>query len=782
MQGFYLGELLVEPLKGQVSSHAGTSHLPPRAVEVLLCLAGSPGELVSREDLLETVWGADEGSPEALIHAVSTIRHALGDQPDNPTYIQTMPRRGYRLLLDPVPVDSDTGSTIIGAGEPLPGAELGLVENLRRRGVIETAVAYAVIGWLLIQIADIVFDQLHLPDWAGTFVTVLVIAGFPIALLFSWYFEFRDGRAVLDHLSPADKRRRRFSRTYFSVLAALALASIGVFVYDRSVGLPKAEPTAAIVSASELPPIHKNSFAVLPFFNADNDEQSQIFANGLVDDVITRLSQVPGLRVSSRGDSYSLEPNSSSQQVRERLRVEKYLEGSVSTAGDKIRVIVQLIDTATGFHILSRTFDRDSKDIFFIRDEITSLTVANVRAALPPDERSSTLKGEEHPTLDAYVLYRRGVDASRLPTTIDTIFSALEWFDSALVVDPGYAAAYAGKCAVYVEGYMRFVETSYIDLAEESCDAALSLNPNLPVVHAALGELYVATGRSAEAEISFERALAVDPKNVASMMGLGDVYLSQNRLADAEAVLTKAVDVHPGDATAYRSLGNFFYATGHFEKAADQYTFSVALEPKDTTGYSNLGAAHMMSGDFKGALRAYQQAIDLAPTAVTYSNLGLMHFYLGDLDAAIENHQAAVAQSGNSHLAWSNLGDALWVAGRADDATKAYSQARELALEAFGINPSDPATTIDLAWINAMLGDQAAAKALMDKGRALAPDDPVTWYYDALVRLRAGDRVTALEALANAAAAGYPLKLLAADPLLAEIHEEPAFVAVLEGN
>jgi serine/threonine-protein kinase len=242
----------------------------------------------------------------------------------------------------------------------------------------------------------------------------------------------------------------------------------------------------------------------------------------------------------------------------------------------------------------------------------------------------------------------------------------------------------------------------------------------------------------------------------------------------------RAIDVHPGDAAAYRRLGNFYYATGSFGKAADQYTYSVALEPHDMAGYSNLGAARMMSGNFEGALKAYEQAINLSPTGVAYSNLGLMYFYLGDLDAAIENLTAAVELGSNKHLNWSNLGDALWVAGRTDEATNAYSKARELATEAFGVNPNDPETTIDLAWINANLGAHDEARALMDKGRTLAPDDPYTWYYDALVMLRAGDTDGAMAALEKAAAAGYSLKLLAADPLLAELRDNPRYVTVVE--
>ena len=214
LQGFYLRDLLVEPPKGQVSGRAGSVHLPPKAMEVLLCLASSPGMLVTRDTLIDDVWGAGHGSQEALSHAVGEIRHALDDHPDNPEFLQTLPKRGYRLIVEADPITANTSTAIRRSKNDSIVGDIGLLEHLKQRGVLETALAYLVLGWLLIQIADIVFDQLHLPQWAGTFVTVLVLAGFPIAIVLSWFLEFRDGRAVLHTLSPKDALKRRFSRTY----------------------------------------------------------------------------------------------------------------------------------------------------------------------------------------------------------------------------------------------------------------------------------------------------------------------------------------------------------------------------------------------------------------------------------------------------------------------------------------------------------------------------------------------------------------------------------------
>ena len=781
LQGFFLRDLLVDPLKGLVTGRAGSEHLPPKAIEVLLCLASSPGKLVTRETLIEEVWGTDHGSPEALSHAVSEIRHALDDHPDNPKFLQTLPKRGYRLIVEAVPKAAQTATVVPGTQYGTGANELGLFENLKQRGVLEAALAYLIVGWLLIQIADIVFDQLLLPPWAGTFVTVLVIAGFPIALALSWYLEFRDGRAILHELTPEDARRRQFSRTYLSVIGALAIAAVFVFVYDRNIGLPEADiPDAAQVREEVvLPPILDNSIAVLPLLNVDGSDETQIFANGLADDVITRLARVPGLLVSSRGDAFTLQPNTSSQRVRERLRVARYIEGSVQITGEQMRIIVQLIDSETGFHVLSRSFDRPREDFFDVRDEITALTVANVRVALPPKTQAASIFSADDPSLDAYVLYRRGVEQSRRPKIISSLEAALAWFDAALEVDPDYAAAHAGKCAVFVDAYVELYDPDYIDNAQASCANALGLNPNLDIVHTALGDLYNTIGQYTEAEAAYLKAVEIVPHSVAALIGLGNTYSRQQNSEAAEARYRQAVGQHPGDWSAYNWLGTFLYQSGRYAEAAEEYGRVVALDNTNTTGYSNLGAATMQAGDFVAALESLQKAIDLKPLPTTFSNLGLNYYYLGRLNEAIDNHRIAVDLGRNDHLNWSNLGDALWIAGSIDEARQAFEEAEELAISALQVNPNDPYSQIDLAWISAMLDKHEEARAFIEQVRAEI-DDPYLHYIDGLVLLRSGNTDAALSALEHAAEEGYSLQMMAAEPHLASIHGNPRFRAILE--
>jgi tetratricopeptide (TPR) repeat protein len=777
--------VLIEPVTGTVTGRAGATHLPPKAVEVLLRLADDPGEITTREALRRAAWGDGHGSEEALGHAIHQIRHALNDHSDNPRFIQTVPRRGYRLLITPEPVTAVTSPVVLGMPNGARRSDIGFLEALNRRGVLETGIAYLVVGWLLIQVVDVVFDQLHVPDWAGTFVTVLVIAGLPIALALSWFLEFRDGRAIVDTLSTAAHRRKRFSRTYLSVVGALGGAAVLVFAYDRLVGLPGAEePLASVEDAGAespyLPPVRDNSFAVLPFVSVDGGEETSIFARGLVEDLIIRLTRVPGLLVSSRGDAASLTANPPSSTVRQRLRVATYLVGSVQIAGDRIRVSVQMIDSATGFHIFSRSFDRERENFFEIRDEITKLTVANIRVALPADAVAASLQTAEEPEIDAYVLYRRGVETLRRPTTLDVVNEALAWFDRALEIDPKYGAAFAGRCEAYVRGFDTADDARMIERAETACTQALALNPNLVVVPTALGTLYIAVGRYEQAVTYFTNALAINPASADALLGLGDAYLALNRPDDAEESFRRALGVVPGDWEAYNRYGVFLFRQGRYAEAAEQYEAVAALDPDNVSAYSNLGAVYLLSGDFAASLTALERSIEIEPTKTAYTNLGMSHSFLGNVEKAIAAHRKAIDAQPNDRLAWANLGDMLAAAGKTGEAMEAYTRARELALTALEANSRDPYTIMDLAWISAGLHDDAKARELIDRALRLAPDDPYTHYYDALIHLSAGSRSDALDALALAADMGHSRPMLAADPHLAPLRSESRFRAIVK--
>lgn len=781
--GFQLGEVRIEPLTGSVERNGVVTHLSSKPIEILLCLAAKPWVAVSHDALLRAVWGETGATPEALHHAIGQLRRALADDPMAPRFIQTLPKRGYRLLVEPVP-----GRTAVSSAPTRASAaqqrRRTLVADLRRRGVVETAVAYLVSGWLLIQVANVTFAQLALPPWTATFVTYFVIVGFPCALVLAWFIRITPQGAVLDLDPDAIPERKAFGRPYVAILGGLVLASLGVLAYDRYVGLPVAVAGSEAVSeAPEVPEapvvVDANTIAVLPFLNIGGSDEGQIFSEGLAEDVMNRLARVPELKVAARGDAFSLPPNALSADVRRRLRVAYYLEGSVRLVSDELRVVVRLVDSASGFPIVSRSFAEQPRDFFSIQDAITDLTVANLRVALPAATQAVIEDTSDNASLDAYVLYRRGIEALHEPMTQATIDRALDAFNAALKLDSGYAAAHAGICMTYASGYPVTNDAAYIDHAEASCSDALALNANLDVVHNALGELYLRTGRYEDAEGAFKKALAINPKAVNALLGLGAVYARQQRLAEAEEELGQAIGLQPGNWNAYNVLGGFLYRNGRYGDAADQYREVVSLDDGNMTGWTNLGASLLLSGEFSEAAAAFQHAIEIMPTATAYGNLGMLRYYLGETGAAIEALRHATELAPNDYLGWSNLGDALSFSSTPRDANAAFEQAQKLAEEQLEVNENDAAITYGLAWIKTMLGKPDQADALLSRASPMASGDPYFHYTNALVLAHRGELETALDELEVAAEMGYPRALIAAEPHLRTLENEPRFGALI---
>lgn len=776
LQGFSLGPLHVDPLSGRVSGADTDAHLPSRAVEILLVLAHHSGELVEREELLRQVWGDGQGSAEALSHAISELRHGLGDHADSPQFVQTVRSRGYRLIPE-LRLDADSTEQ-----EPVDHDETSwpFLQELMKRGVVQAGVAHLVIGWILIQVAGETFSNLGLPPWAAPFVTYVVIAGFPIVLVLAWFLEFARGRMTIDRGESRDRQRGGLGSNYQAIIAAYVLATLSVGTYHASVGIrvpmPVGTPDAGALQAAL--PVEPDSIAVLRFLNITGSADGRIFSDGLAEDVLDRLARVPGLAVSSRGDAWSLPDNASSDDVRRRLRVAYYLEGSVRLVDTMLRVVVQLIDTETGFHVVSRRFDRKLENFMEVQKEVTDLTVGNLRVALPTDAGSMLAAIDTSSDPDVYVLYRLGREEFERPVTIETMTQATDYFKQAIALDPGYAAAHAGLCRAYVASFSVSGSPDYIELAERSCAEALATNPNLHMVYTALGQLYQETSRVSQAEDAYNSALQRNGKDVLAIQGLARVYERQHRLEEAEAELKRAIRLQPGNWRSINSLGTFYFAIGQYESAAEEFEKVVFLDPENWQILGNLGGALAMAGNFDDAATALERSIEISPQQTTYSNLGTIYYYLGEFDQAVKIHRLARDADPNSNIVWLNLADALHFAGDSELSHAAFEKVIELSTRRLSVDANDIESLQALAWANVMLGNRERGQELVGRAISLSPNDPYVYYYDALIRSRLGDIPGAIDAAERAIEAGYPKAMLVSEPYLAPLHRQERFVAL----
>lgn len=587
--------------------------------------------------------------------------------------------------------------------------------------------------------------------------------------------------------TPSALTRRKISNLTRPTIAVAALAAmvVGFVYFSRPPSSPAAgaggdaAPLNGSPRAVPQPAVEPNTIAVLPLYNIDGSEDTRVFADGLAEDIINRLSATPPLRVASRGDSFALEANSKPEDVRGRLRVAYFIEGSVRRSGDTLRVVIQLIDSANGFHLVSRQFDKPIGMSLQIQDEVTKLIVANLRVAIPSLADEPVYTTAQTASYDAYLAYRRGMDILGRPLTRATVGEALAAFQQSLTVDADYAASFAGICVANIAGYDVTQEAAYMTSAEWSCGSALDRNANLIVVHDALGQLYLRTGRTTDAERAFQRALLIHSNDVPALTGLGDVYLNQQRLPEAEERYRGAIGLQPGNWRTYNSLGNFLYTTGRYEEAAEAYREIVALDRVNGTGWANLASAAMLSGDFATAVSAFERALEVDPSPRTLMNLGMLHYYRGESAAAKEAIEKAIAMAPENHVAWSNLGDVLTLAGDVEGANRAFREADRLARDRLALNKRDANTLLDLAWITAMLGSFADAQQLIGTALTLAPTDPYAHYYDALVRTRMGDTESAIDRLETAVEMGYSRALIRAEPHLAALRGNARFAALV---
>src|SRR5436853_76491 len=316
--------------------------------------------------------------------------------------------------------------------------------ELKRRNVYKVAVAYAVVAWLLLQAASIFLPAFDAPPWVMKIFIIVIIFGFPVALILSWAFEITpEGIKLESEIEPSKSVTRRTGRKIVAVTIALAVVAAGLFVYQlvRSKSDTLGAPITAVIA--------NKSIAVLPFDNLSRDPDNAYFCEGVQDEILTRLAKVADLKVISRTSTQHFKSTPENlPQIAKQLGVAHILEGSVQKASDQVRVNVQLINALTDAHLWADTYDRKLTDIFAVESEIAKTIAETLQARLSGSEKSSIVKT---PTVnpEAYELYLKGRFFWNKRTAAD-LRKAIEYLNQAISMDPSYALAYAGLADSYV--------------------------------------------------------------------------------------------------------------------------------------------------------------------------------------------------------------------------------------------------------------------------------------------------------------------------------------------
>src|SRR5438874_13441953 len=410
--------------------------------------------------------------------------------------------------------------------------------ELKRRKVYRVAVAYAIVAWLLIQAASILFPTFEAPPWVMKVFVSAVVLGFPVALILAWAFELTpEGIRRSEEISPREPETPKTGKwTAIIVAAAVLAAALLAFQFARTKRPANAELAKQTAPTATL----DKSVAVLPFENLSSDKENAFFAQGIQDEIITTLSRISGLRVISRTSTahYQSAPENLSEIGRQ-LRVTNVLEGSVQKVGDRVHINVQLIRADTDAHLWAQSYNRELTDIFGVEAEVAKSIADSLQATLSPQEKARV---ETKPTTnpDAYVLYLRGRDYQTRPDNFLQDFrSAAQFFEQAIALDPNFSLAHARLSAVTSQIYHWFEPT---ELRKQKAHAealeSLRLQPNLGEGHAALG-LYLVYE-----EADYEGALREFGLAAEALPNDGDVALYIAAVLRGQGRLTEAIGAY----------------------------------------------------------------------------------------------------------------------------------------------------------------------------------------------------------------------------------------------
>jgi TolB-like protein/Tfp pilus assembly protein PilF len=519
---------------------------------------------------------------------------------------------------------------------------MSLIAELKRRNVFRVGAAYAIVAWLLVEVASVVLPTFEAPDWVMKVLTFLVILGFPLAVILAWAFELTpEGIKRESDVDRAESITHVTGRKLdFIIIGVLSVAVVYFAVNEFVLEAEQEEGAAEQVPAAELVAQEK-SIAVLPFANISPNPDDAYFADGIHDEVLAQLSMIRDLKVISRTSvmRYRGEDRPSSPEIGVALGVTKLLEGSVRLAGNRVRITTQLIEAENDAHLWTEIYDREltAANIFSIQSEIATAVADALRATLTPEEqdRLATVPTENLAAYRAYLLGKQ-----RLPKwTIVALTEAVDYFQQAIDLDPNFALAYVGLADAYIQRFQArgFPPDETLAKAKALIDKALELDDRLGAAYNTLGAIGEYELDFASAETAYQRAIELNPNYASAYDWYGSLlrqYL--DRPQEALVLARKAAALDPLSADIIDDLARTLVYLGRFEEALVQFKKAVEVDPDYAWGYTSLAQYfEFVSGELDRAVRWIRKSVSVDPTSSMYpAFLAWSYLSLGDLDRA----------------------------------------------------------------------------------------------------------------------------------------------------
>ena len=488
------------------------------------------------------------------------------------------------------------------------------IQELQRRNVFRIASIYAVGGWLLMQLAVVLETTLLLPGWFDTLITILVLIGFPIVVFGAWAFEMTpDGLKPTAKIDPSESVTARTGKRLDMVLAAAAALLVVVIIGDRVMPSGKAAATHKSVASEDF------SIAVLPFADMSPDGDQEYFADGISEELLNVMAQVPGLAVAGRTSSFAFKgQNTDLREIARVLDVAHVLEGSVRKSGNKVRVTAQLIRADNGFHMWSDTYDGDLTDIFAVQDEIANAILVELKPQLMGTVTPIAAPRTDITTYDLYLLAQQKAAFN----TMTGYEAAAESLDKALAIDPDFVPALAWRG--YYELMMSDADGAAGNIPAEEAFAragvwtsrALKLAPDSAdalFARAGLFSMAFDAETRDKAGALYERALAIKPNFALARNDYGYWLNDQKRPDEAIAQFEVALAHDPAQSDVNTNLLAYYGRRGDLDKARAQADRWLAISPENPGPYVMKAVLQELSGNLAEGLKIRRKVLAMAP-------------------------------------------------------------------------------------------------------------------------------------------------------------------------
>jgi len=668
--------------------------------------------------------------------------------------------------------------------------------ELKRRNVYKVAVAYAVIAWLLIQAASIVLPTFDAPGWTMKVLIAALAIGFPLAVVLAWAFEITpEGIVRAEDVPPNESITRRTGRKLTAIILFVALIAAGLFTFQR---FKPASPAPARKegppASSPAPAILEKSIAVLPFENRSEDKANAYFADGIQDEILTRLAKIADLKVISRTSTLRFKDAPGDlREIAHQLGVAHILEGSVQKSADHVRITVQLINAATDSHLWAETFDRKLIDVFSVESEVAQRIATSLEAKLSGREKSqiATL-GTKNPA--AYDAYLHAVSLRNGQSRADAD-KCVEYSRQAVELDPDYADAWALLSMAASTRFAAFDNTAADrELARTAAEKAIALGPDLGSAHNALGHYYYYCLKEyGRALAEFEEARKRSPNDPISLHVIALVGRRQGKLEESLQLQQQVAALDPLNQDVWVNLGRTLRSMRRLAEAREMYDHALSIAPGDPQIIGEKAGAYLAEGNLDAAEQLLAD-VPIAPRTAAYENKFQSLIYRRQFDQAIamQEEQLRNKDAPAQTLALTRAGIARLhaLAGRWDVAQpllfQARAELRKLPQEGAGLRGVE----VSLLQINAWLGDrpevEAGSEALLEDARK----DPDVWsarrrdetVARAYARLRDADRAMPLltRALSQQYTQALTPAMLRLDPIWDPIRNDPRFQKLSE--